>query len=208
MVMYQPLRFCINTSPRNCHSYDSNEFQSMVTTGSIILFAGASKAQKNLRTLIRCHFDHCSILINSSPKLLVWESDIGQYKTPGTRIIPLDKKLKRWKGFRFFVLLKFTGTPIDESLLENHILRYAGTPLHTSRGLLKYFFPWLFSRPTENESMKERGVFCSELVYECLTDVGVVREANSWGFSPGEFLKVNEFTTPGRAYAPPQVYYF
>jgi hypothetical protein len=215
---YQPLRFCIAIPLRNCHSYHSQQFQNTVSTGSVVLFGGGSKAQIHLRAAIRSYFDHCSILINSPtvqdtppftrPKLLVWESDVGQYKTPGTRIIPLEKKLKRWKGWRFFVLLRCIGPPVDETLLETHILKYAGTPLHTSKGLFKYFFPWLFSQASPSESMEERGVFCSELVYQCLSDVGLVRETNAWGFSPGDFLKINEFTTPGVSYAAPEVYYF
>lgn len=213
MIKYQPLRFCIDAPLRQCHSYDPVTFQNTVSTGSVVLFSGGSKTQRDLRSLIRSHFDHCSVLINprrseTNPKVLVWESDIGQYKNPGTRIIPLEKKLKRWKGFRFFVLLRFVGPPVDETLLETHVQTYAGTPLHTTTGLVRYFFPWLFSRPTQDETMEERGVFCSELVYQCLMDVGVVREENSWGFSPGEFLKINQYVIAGRAYAPPEVYYF
>jgi hypothetical protein len=132
----------------------------------------------------------------------VWESDIGQHKNPGTRIIPLTKKLQRWKGHRFFVMIPYVGVPIDEYLLESHVTTFANTPLKGWRGLARFLFPPV------GALLERTDVVCSELVYQCLMDVEVVRPDWPWRFCPGDFLHMERYTLQDRDYGPPMFFYF
>jgi hypothetical protein len=202
-VVFHPQRYLIGVSVNDKSIYVPSESLDWAT-GSILLFSGKSFAQAHLRALLSSYFDHSALLINSSEKegrARVWESDVGQNKNRGVRVIPLRKKLKRWKGYRFFVLIQYTGPKLNTHALTVHIQKYAGRPLEGCKGLFKFLFPPL-------GRVWDEGKFCSELTYKALMDVGVAKIQDPWMVSPGQFMTPQEWALPGKTFAPPRVYYF
>nr|WQM86933.1 peptidoglycan peptidase [Marseillevirus cajuinensis] len=118
------------------------------------------------------------MVVKKEGKIWLWEADIGQGKKEGPRLIELEQKLKRYKGYRTAAVVR-----IAKELPVSEFLKAAEK--HFDRPMDDAMFSYFFGR-----NKKDKSVFCSELVASTLKDSGVEGVGETCkGISPSLFLR-------------------
>lgn len=172
-----------------------------VSTGDVILMEGDSYGERVMKWCTRSIFSHVALVIRvkkyeeSSPDqeeiVYLWESDLGQKKKAGPRLIPLKEKLKLYKGSKIAAWrpLKSTSSakkpsPEDFISIVKKYLEY-----DMDHRVLTWWFAgwwnWAYSLfKTDNK------MFCSELVASTLQEIGILKKDRqpAW-YCPGDWAK-------------------
>nr|WRK65419.1 putative permuted papain-like amidase enzyme [Marseillevirus futianmevirus] len=152
--------------------------RSSLKTGDVLLLSGKTFPERIICFLTDCEFSHCAMVVKKEGKIWLWEADIGQGKKEGPRLIELEQKLNRYKGYRTAAVVR-----IDKELPVSDFLNAAEK--HFDRPMDDAMFSYFFGR-----NKKDKSVFCSELVASTLKDSGIGGVGETCkGISPSLFLQ-------------------
>lgn len=178
-------------------------------TGDILLFAGSLFTQRCLRAILKTEFDHCSMIVRSDDKIWLWEADGGQGFKKGSRLIPLKVKLTNFKGANFFVHIPYVGVDIDQELLLESLKKNKDCEIHGKRGLIRYLLSdTIFGDVVNDLPWLGEGKFCSELIFETLMDVGIVKKDSPSRYSPKDLFYLSKYTRDKNSYGKEHLVYF
>lgn len=195
---WSPLDYTMTVSVKQKYFFDDLDLNTF-NTGDILLFFGSSFGQRSLRAVLRTYYDHCAMVVKDSHgKLRLWEADIGQGCRKGARLIDLSQKLHNYKGYHFFIRIPYIGKAIDRNLLSMSIMKNQKEDIHGKIGLVKYFLSYNIFSPIISQDLFRNGRFCSELLYETLTDVGIVKPDIASRYKPADFLDINHRSLDGQ----------
>jgi hypothetical protein len=195
MLYYEPMDWCLKI-PIEAKMVLEQVGDIDFRTGDILLFSGTAFGHSSLRALTRSYFDHCSMVVKDEfSQVYIWESDIGQNRKMGARVLTLEEKLKHYKGNKFFVHIPYVGKDMEEEILSDYIQENIEKPLRGKKGLLKYFISYDFLRKISQMKFLSEGKFCSELIFETLQSAGVVRkDILASSITPKDFLEMKKYT--------------
>ncbi len=170
-------------------------------TGDLLFLSGKTHGENIIKWYTECPFSHIGLLISTDNQIYIWESDIGQQSKDGCRIINLENKLEKWKGYKIAAwkrLISDTSEEIDEKDLLTTINKHIDKTIDSS--CLSYFF---------NTCKKEKEVFCSELIALSLQDLNIISgKRNACTFSPETFLNNKISYNNGFSYSNTKYFYF
>lgn len=144
--------------------------------GDLVFMCGNTYAEKVFRGIGECPYSHVGIVVELENKKCMLEADVGQGYRSGVRVIPLETKFERWKGFRKNIgVRKFNG---NLSKLKGQLEGIIGKDM---RNMDNMFWSWVSGSPQENV------VFCSQLVSEifpqydppCQVDPGYIMRSEN-----------------------------
>lgn len=130
---------------------------SSLQTGDLLFLSGKTYPEGVFRCISECPYNHVCMIIRISSGVFVLEADIGQGYRSGIRVLPLDIKLKRWKGYRGVALRRLNG---DIPLLEKRIVNAIQ---NDRREMDELFVSWIFKK-----RISRTWVFCSEFIAELI----------------------------------------
>lgn len=180
----------------------------LLRTGDILLFSNPRFAQRSLRAVIGSDFDHSALVVREGERISLWESDIGQGWKEGPRLIPLEKKMDRYRSYPFFLWIPYRGKKIDKSLLTKHFVEYAGKELQGTRSLFRHLLSKYVPLLSRLVATQKEGVFCSELTYQALMDVGVAKKDLSAKFTPEDLKRTEEWCVEKGSYGETKLVYY
>jgi hypothetical protein len=167
------------------------EFLEKADNGDLILLSGDSKGERTCRWAANCVFSHVGMVFREKDvktgesKLYIWEADVGQRSKPGPRIMVLDDKLSRYKGFKImgWTPLMKGKRPSKESILKL-------VPKYHHKKIDNWMLVWLLPNYSifNNTKKDRKTVFCGELVADSLQDLGILdRSIPAANYSPKDF---------------------
>lgn len=197
-ILYVVLMFCMYFNAPSIENYitDSKEiewtsyenFLEKADNGDLILLSGDSKGERTCRWAVGCVFSHVGIIFrekeDSVDKLYIWEADIGQKSKAGPRIIRLEDKLERYKGFRVAGWTPLKGSRPSTKDILNLV------PKYVHKKLDNWMLIWLLPNWSIFNGMKKdrKTVFCGELIADSLQDLGILdRTRPAANYSPRDF---------------------
>lgn len=148
-------------------------------TGDLLFFSGETFTENMIKLYISSEISHVSMVVKEREEIYLWELDVGQGYKDGARVIPLVKKLERYRGSKIFLYRK---TNLSFPLCK--VLEFIGKNMDAKFGdksLSKFVF---------GINTKDR--FCSELIADTLIYCGVLDKTDSKRISPEYLFKMRE----------------
>lgn len=177
---------------------------SKVQNGDLLFFAGTSQGERVIRFFHNSYYSHvCMVFrdpngaIDETPEntIFIWETDLGQNYKEGPRIMRLSEKLDRWKGSKIGMWLRYIPPdPLGlDRPLTSDILAIAQEYLDAEIEMDINMLSWFFSSWPESfifKLLKNKKVFCSELVVDTLQRLGIVARVRHPSFyTPENFVR-------------------
>jgi len=162
------LRISITSYPKiPSQNYTKKEFLKNVTNGSLLFFSRNSKNEKCIKWWMNCPFSHVAMVFTENDIVYILEADAGQGYRYGPRIIPLETKLKKYKGDTIVGYRQYIGPFIHPSRITHHAAKYMSTTLDVY--MYAYWTSWC---------KRYDRMFCSELLMNILKELGMVHSRN------------------------------
>ncbi len=162
--------------------------RSSLQNGDLIFLAGDSPGERSCRWFSDSHFSHVGLILIENELVYILDCDVGQHSKDGVRIMLLDDKLKRYKGFKIGAYKKVIKgkDKLSHKLLLLMIEKYQEYELDHD------MLSWVFSRFVllHNAVKPKKQLFCSEFVALCLMDLGVMKNDRlpAW-YTPESFAR-------------------
>lgn len=179
------------------HIYDYKDIKNELDTGDLILLSGKTVSERFVCWYTGCIFSHVGMIVrikdddSGKEDLYIWEADIGQGAKRGTRLMPLDDKLARYKGYRKGAILKL-DTP--RKIYINDVVRiikeHEKQDMDTT--LLTYATSGYPRSYAYHAVKNDEKVFCSELIADTYQKLALMRTDEEPSFyTQKDFFKRN-----------------
>lgn len=179
-----------------------------VQTGDLILMTGKTYSEKLIRRITRSPFSHVAMVVVEEGIVYLWESDVGQSRKEGSRVIELKEKLKRYKGEKKGLWLKWVDSPSTPRPTVAQLLPIISTykDITMPFGFEYYLFSgypnsfiYNVMKPTSNGESIPPDMYCSELIANTLQKLGIKGIVNeekiAASYSPKSFLSMPHLFT-------------
>jgi len=174
--------------PKEKYTQEISALLNNAQTGDLIFLCADSFATRGIRLYTWCPYSHVGMIIRAGDDLFLWEADYGSGYKNGPRVMKLEEKLKRYKGYPIIGWRQWKGSPINTDTLIDIMKKYMTKKMDTS------LVSWVLPRLENSET-----TFCSKLIASTLADLGYLKlDAKACTYSPKWFLLnlVNLYTTP------------
>jgi len=130
-------------------------------TGDLLFFSGETFTENFIKLYLSSELSHVSMVVREGEEVYLWELDVGQGYKDGARVIPISKKLERYRGSKIFLYRK-AKYPIP----LHKVLKFIGKNMDIKFGdksLSKFVL-----------GIESKDKFCSELIAETLIYCGTL----------------------------------
>lgn len=151
----------------------------------LIFFSGTTFPENMCKWLGDCIFSHIGLLVKEGDIIYILECDIGQSHKKGVRVIPLEKKLAKFKGDKIGCVKKLYGNIPLTNKIVNVMQPYL------SCGFYNNIWKWLAADHISKRE-NETKLFCCELVSVILQKLNILSlEKPPYWYTPGYYFKNN-----------------
>lgn len=159
---------------KNIRIIDFENFKKKLKTGDLLFFSENHFNHNAIKFYTNSYFSHVAIIVKGTTeeeikenKIFLIEADTGGEYKSGTRILPLEKKIKENK---IVGLLSIKNFKIDENQILEIFDKYQNLKMDKS------MISWIVSGiPFLHQKFKEQNnIFCSELIAKILIDLKIL----------------------------------
>lgn len=176
-------------SLQNKELCEYSKFLKKANNGDLVLFSGDTRGERTCRWASGSPFSHVGIVfrefLDGKNILYIWEADVGQGSRKGPRIMKLEDKIAKYKGFKIL-----GWTALKEELRPSREAILALVPDYRRYTLDNLMLVWVLSKLGLSKLLSRRrdSVFCSELVALSLQRLKILEGSlDPQRYSPGDF---------------------
>lgn len=176
---------------KNIKNIDLENFKNKLKTGDLLFFSENHFNHNAIKFYTNSYFSHVAIIVKgtteeeiSQNKIFLIEADTGGEYKSGTRILPLEKKLKNNKIIGYLSIK-------NQNLDSNQILEIFDK--YQKLKMDKSMISWIVSEiPFLHSKFKDHNnIFCSELIAKILIDLKILDSENlPTYYSPQKLIDV------------------
>jgi hypothetical protein len=162
--------------------------------GDLIFFEGDSLSEQFIKRVLGTNFNHVGILIKEDGRLFIIESDVGQRYSSGPRIIPLEDKIKYYKGSKYIGYRPININVVNKmglNINKDRILSIASSQF--GKGFDNNMTSFVFGLIGMGTSIKDKkDLYCSEYVGHILNKLGIAKKRGCYSpkiFEDDDVLK-------------------
>lgn len=168
-----------------------SELLKTAQNGDLVLLSGNTPGEKTCKFCTGSEFSHVGMLFREThPEtkedvLYIFDCDLGQGTKDGVRVMPLEEKLRKYKGFKIGGYRRLIGL---EKPSTHEIIKLIGEMSHIDmdESIVTW---WVANYPLLHARMKdENKMFCSEFVAEVYKKLNIMKDSrlSAW-YSPKNF---------------------
>lgn len=180
---------------KNFKKINLEDFKKILKTGDLLFFSENHFNHNAIKFYTNSYFSHVAIVVKgttkeeiSQNKIFLIEADTGGEYKSGTRILPLEKKLKNKNNLTIIVgYLSIQNQIFPENLILEIFDKYQNLKMDNS------MISWIVSGiPYLHEKIKDpEKIFCSELIAKILIDLKILDSENlPTYYSPQKLIDV------------------
>lgn len=197
VIIYISIYFDIfnNLKNKNLKKINLEDFKKKLKTGDLLFFSENHFNHNAIKFYTNSYFSHVAIVVKgtteeeiSQNKIFLIEADTGGEYKSGTRILPLEKKLKNKDNLTIIVgYLSIQDQNFSENLILEIFDKYHNLKMDNSMiSWIVSGIPFLHSKIKDPEK-----IFCSELIAKILIDLKILDSENlPTYYSPQKLIDV------------------
>ncbi len=155
--------------------------------GDLVFMSGDSRGERVCRWFSGSMYSHVGMLFREihpatgEDVLYIWDADIGQGYRNGPRVMKLQDKLDKYKGFKYLLWTPLIGErPTTENIMKI-VAKYK------DYGFDDWMLSWIHPIFKSKES---KDVFCSELIALTMQELDMLAtQYRATSYSPASFLE-------------------
>lgn len=167
-----------------------DDIKDKLESGDLVFLAGKTYTERLACWHTNCPFSHVGMIMKNDidGKPYIWEADIGQGAKKGTRLMLLDEKLARYKGFRKGAILKLRALrSINNEDIAKIIKEHEGQDMdtmmatHVTSGFPRSYIHNIFK--------DDNKIFCSELIADTYQKLALMKTTQDPSYyTPKDFF--------------------